>query len=515
MLNKRAIWGIIGLMSVALLGIIIMQAYWINQSLKASNAQFDKNVIAALNQVSKKLEYAEVYATTSDFLRPAIPSSMQSELFAEVEGRAGSSFVLYQDVPSDSFLIIEPTEYYEEHDKENCNCANCQMSRIETNFDAFFEHFRTAFAKQSTCDKPINQRIDFDSFDELLRTEMRNQGIQINYDYGVYSERRKSFAVTSIQNPNAQENPLVAQASMMGLLETPYKVRLFPTDIHLPGYLMVSFPSKNSYMWREVLPMLIGSIVFSGIILFCFAYTIQVIFNQKKLSDIKSDFINNMTHEFKTPIATISIATDTIVSPRVLDKPEKVKRFASIIQQENRRMLGQVEKVLQMAQLDKNKFNLKVEQVDIHDIIENAIATISLQVEKRGGKIVQHLDADTAIIEADETHVTNAIYNLLDNANKYSPETPEVTVYTKNIRNGIQIAVQDKGLGMSREARKNIFNKFYRVSTGNVHDVKGFGLGLSYVKAIMTAHKGDINVKSESGKGSTFTLHFRHELEEV
>ncbi len=515
MLNKRAIWGIIGLMSVALLGIIIMQSYWINQSLKASNAQFDKSVIAALNQVSKKLEYAEVYATTSDFLRPAIPSNMQSELFAEVEGRSGSSFVLYQDVPSDSFLIIEPTEYYEEHDKENCNCANCQQSRIETNFDAFFEHFRTAFAKQSTCDKPINQRIDFDSFDELLRAEMRNQGIQINYDYGVYSERRKSFAVTSIQNPNAQENPLVAQASMMNLLETPYQVRLFPTDIHLPGYLMVSFPSKNNYMWREVLPMLIGSIVFSCIILFCFAYTIQVIFNQKKLSDIKSDFINNMTHEFKTPIATISIATDTIVSPKILGKPEKIKRFASIIQQENRRMLGQVEKVLQMAQLDKNKFNLKVEQVDIHDIIENAIATISLQVEKRGGKIVQYLDANTAVIEADETHVTNAIYNLLDNANKYSTETPEITVYTKSIRNGIQIAVQDKGLGMSREARKNIFNKFYRVPTGNVHDVKGFGLGLSYVKAIMTAHKGDIDVKSESGKGSTFTLHFRHELEEV
>jgi two-component system, OmpR family, phosphate regulon sensor histidine kinase PhoR len=517
MLNQRAIGGIIGLMSVALLGIIIMQAYWINESLKASNAQFDKNVIAALSQVSKKLEYAEVYATTSDFLRPAIPTSMQSQIFAEVGDKASTSSgtILYQSTNNDSLLIIEPTEYYEEHDKENCNCANCQMSRIETNFDAFFEHFRTAFAKQSTCDKPIDQRIDFNTFDDLLRVEMRNQGIQMNYNYGIYSEPRKSFVVTSIQNPQVQENPDIVEASMKSLLETPYKVRLFPTDIHLPGYLMVSFVAKDSYLLREVLPMLIGSILFSGIILFCFAYTIQVIFNQKKFSDMKSDFINNMTHEFKTPIATISIATDTIVSPKTLSQPEKIKRFADIIQQENRRMLGQVEKVLQMAQLDKNKFNLNVEQVDVHDIIENAIATISLQVEKRGGKIIQHLDANIAVIEADETHVTNAIYNLLDNANKYSPETPEITVYTKNTRNSIQIAVQDKGLGMTREARKNIFNKFYRVPTGNRHDVKGFGLGLSYVKAIMTAHKGDINVKSELGKGSTFTLNFRHELEEV
>ena len=167
-MNKNAIWGIIGLMSVALLGIIIMQAYWINQSLKASNEQFDKNVIAALNQVSKKLEYAEVYATTSDFLKPSIPIHMQSEIFAQVDGQLETNFILYQDI-QDSFLVIEPSEYYEEHDKENCTCSDCQMSRIETNFDGFFEHFRTAFAKQSTCTKPIRQRIDFDNFDELLR----------------------------------------------------------------------------------------------------------------------------------------------------------------------------------------------------------------------------------------------------------------------------------------------------------------------------------------------------------
>ncbi len=519
-MNKNAIWGIIGLMSVALLGIVIMQAYWINQSLKASNEQFDKNVFSALNQVAAKLEYAEVYATTSNFFDarvPAISNGMEKEIFAQVGDEVGTGYVFYSDadIPSDSFLVIEPTDYYEEHDKENCNCSNCKMARIESHMDAYFEHFRTAFAKQSTCTKPIRQRIDFEHFDDLLRTSLDNQGIKIGYDYGVYSERRKAFVVTSLQNPQAQNNTRIAQASMMNLLEAPYKVRLFPTDILLPGYLMVHFPGKEGYMWREVLPMLIGSIVFSGIILFCFAYTIQVIFNQKKISDIKNDFINNMTHEFKTPIATISLASDSIANPMISGNPSKVQRFANIIKQENKRMLGQVEKVLQMAQLDKNKFKLNIQQLDVHEIIENAISTISLQVEKRGGQISHHFEATNAIIEADETHLTNAIYNLLDNANKYSPDAPDITVITKNTKYGVSISVQDKGLGMTRDAKEHIFDKFYRVSTGNVHDVKGFGLGLSYVKAIMTAHKGDINVKSELGKGSNFTLHFKHEAEAV
>jgi two-component system phosphate regulon sensor histidine kinase PhoR len=517
-MNKNAIWGIIGLMSVALLGIVIMQAYWINQSLRASNEQFDKNVYSALNQVAAKLEYEEVYATTSSFLAPSLQSfsrGMQQQLYAQVDGEKGTNFVFYSNIPSDSFLIIEPTDYYEEHDKENCMCDNCKQTRINSSLDSYFEHFRTAFAKQSTCAKPIRQRINLEYFSELLYHSMQDRGIPINYDYAIYSERQKQFVVTSLQNPQAQSNPVMAQASMNNLVKSEYKVRLFPSDIQLPGYLMLHFPGKSGYMWRSVLPMLIGSVVFSCIILFCFAYTIQVIFNQKKLSDIKNDFINNMTHEFKTPIATISLASDSITSPMIVNNPQKVTRFAGIIQQENKRMLGQVEKVLQMAQLDKNKFNLQIEDIDVHEIIDNAVSTISLQIEKRGGTITQHLDATNAVIAADETHLTNVIYNLLDNANKYSPEVPNISVFTKNTKNGVSISVQDNGMGMSREARKHIFDKFYRVPTGNRHDIKGFGLGLSYVKTIMMAHKGDVSVKSEVGKGSTFSLFFKHEAENV
>jgi two-component system phosphate regulon sensor histidine kinase PhoR len=240
--------------------------------------------------------------------------------------------------------------------------------------------------------------------------------------------------------------------------------------------------------------------------MFSFWYTIQVIFRQKQLSEIKNDFINNMTHEFKTPIATISLAADSIGSPVVMGNPDKIRRFIDIIRQENRRMNSQVERVLQMALIDKKDFELKITEVNVHDLVLQAVDNFSLQVEKREGIIRTELLADKPVIEADATHLTSVIHNLLDNANKYSPEKPDITVSTRNVPIGIEITVTDHGMGISKEARKHIFDKFYRVHTGNIHDVKGFGLGLSYVKAIMVAHKGLVDVKSEPGKGSSFSL---------
>ena len=223
---------------------------------------------------------------------------------------------------------------------------------------------------------------------------------------------------------------------------------------------------------------------------------------------MKNDFINNMTHEFKTPIATISLASDSITNPSVISNPDKVKRFADIIRQENKRMHGQVEKVLQMALVERGSIKLNFSDVNIHQVIEQAVSNMSLQVERKEGSVTAQLDAEKYYVEGDLNHISNVINNLLDNANKYSPEKPEITVSTRNISNGIEITVSDKGIGMSKEAKKRIFEKFYRVHTGNLHDVKGFGLGLAYVKAMVTAHKGSIDVKSELGKGSSFILLF-------
>lgn len=223
---------------------------------------------------------------------------------------------------------------------------------------------------------------------------------------------------------------------------------------------------------------------------------------------MKTDFINNMTHEFKTPIATISLAADSIANPRISGEISKVLRFANIIKQENKRMNSQVEKVLQMAQIDRGESKLRLTEVNLHDVITRAIENISLQVEPRKGTAKAVLNANDPMIDGDLTHISNVINNLLDNANKYSPEAPEIIINTADREDGVEISVQDQGMGMSKEARKHIFDKFYRVHTGDLHDVKGFGLGLSYVKAIIDAHKGSVEVKSELGKGSEFILFF-------
>ena len=252
--------------------------------------------------------------------------------------------------------------------------------------------------------------------------------------------------------------------------------------------------------------MLAGSFIFTLIIVFSFAYTIHVIIRQKKLSDIKSDFINNMTHEFKTPIATISLAVDSIRDPRVSANQDKLNYFSRIIKEENKRMNAQVENVLQMAQIDKGEFSIQKDSVNIHQLIQKVVELIALQVESREGIIHLELNASLPIIEADPIHLTNVIFNLVDNANKYSPEKPCIYISSENNDKGIFVRVRDEGIGMTAETQKRIFEKFYRVSTGNIHDIKGFGLGLSYVKAVIEQHGGHVNVQSEAGKGSTFEI---------
>ena len=221
---------------------------------------------------------------------------------------------------------------------------------------------------------------------------------------------------------------------------------------------------------------------------------------------MKSDFINNMTHEFKTPIATISLASDSILSPNILENKDKVTRFINIIKQENKRMLSQVEKVLQMAQIEKENVELKFNPFNVHEAIQDAVINAELKVQAKGGSISTNLLAQNPVIVADGTHISSIINNLLDNAEKYTPEKPEILIATKDVKNGLEISVSDNGIGMSKDALKLIFEKFYRVHTGNVHDVKGFGLGLSYVKAMVDAHHGHVSVKSELGKGSIFTI---------
>ena len=276
--------------------------------------------------------------------------------------------------------------------------------------------------------------------------------------------------------------------------------------------LMIIMPTDDSIA-KQLGFMISGGVLFTMIIITAFALTIRTLLNQKKLSEIKSDFINNMTHELKTPLATISLAIDAIRNEKVMSKPEKIQYFSGIIKEENKRMNKQVESILQSALLEKDEIGLKLQATDVHHVIQHTADNLQLQLAAKNGVVDLQLDAINPVIMADDVHFSNLIFNLMDNAIKYSKENLEIKIQTYNTRKSLFIVIADNGIGMSRDTISRIFEKFYRAHTGNVHNVKGFGLGLTYVKAIVDAHNGKIKVESTIGKGSKFTLEFPQELD--
>jgi two-component system, OmpR family, phosphate regulon sensor histidine kinase PhoR len=271
-------------------------------------------------------------------------------------------------------------------------------------------------------------------------------------------------------------------------------------------YLVVIVPHQNAIIFKQLTWFIVGAIIFTLIIITAFFLTLRTLFVQKKLGEIKSDFINNMTHEFKTPLATISLAVDALKNEKVIGNKEKTDYFTGVIKEENKRMNKQVETILQAALLDKQEVQLNLKKLSAHELINKALNNIALPLNERGGELIVKLDAPKDMVMADDVHFTNFVNNLLDNALKYSKEKPVIKLTTVDSGNTLLIKIEDNGIGMSKETLSRIFEKFYRAHTGNVHDVKGFGLGLSYVKTMVDAHKGHIKAESILGKGSTFTI---------
>jgi two-component system phosphate regulon sensor histidine kinase PhoR len=460
-MNSRRFRWIIALLTMALAGVIGLQYYWINWSIRLNEEQFNKTVFSALNSVSNKLQQNEVLSRAG---RRA--SGGFSNGFSRRADSLGGAATFEDDVHMWEYMRV--------------------MQLLDP--------------------KPLAERIPLDWLGRALQEELQSRGISSPYQYGVYAKAKRSFIIVNNYYVVIDNSPHMTAGGATNLYNSPYRVALFQFDVESPGYLALYFPNRTRLVIGSVWQPLLLSVLFTGIILFSFWYTVKVVYEQKKLSEMKNDFINNMTHEFKTPIATISLAADSIGAPVILSDPEKIKRFLDIIRQENRRMNSQVERVLQMAQLDSRELELNISEVDLHAIILQAADNFSVQVERRSGHLHTVLEAEQSVIEADPTHLAGIVHNLLDNANKYSPGKPDITVRTRNVPLGIEFTVQDKGVGIGKEARKYIFDRFYRVHTGNLHDVKGFGLGLSYVKAIVTAHKGLIDVKSELGRGSAFVI---------
>lgn len=329
--------------------------------------------------------------------------------------------------------------------------------------------------------------------ESLLKAEFQSRNIMLDFEYGIYDCFTDSIVYGNYVSLS-DESP--ANKSRTAL---PVK---WDSDAH---YFGVYFPNKESYLVSQMGIWLFSSAILLIVVIF-FSYTMFVILKQKRLSEITTDFINNMTHEFKTPISTISLSSEVLMKPGIMESPGRLQKYSTIIYEENNRLKNMVERLLQMATLDQADFELNKKETDVHESIRQSIERFNLALNEKQGDLSFDLNAKESSIYADKVHLSNIIANLIDNAIKYSNEKPVININTQNIKNGILINVKDNGIGMSKEAQKQVFNKFYRVPTGNQHDVKGFGLGLNYVKIMVEAHKGSITLESELGKGSRFKV---------
>ncbi|MBW6482335.1 MAG: HAMP domain-containing histidine kinase [Vicingaceae bacterium] len=339
----------------------------------------------------------------------------------------------------------------------------------------------------------INDTVHPYLLETLLKKHFTNRNLNIDFEYVIYDCFTDSVVFgnyISIEETDKDELQAVS-----------YNME-WDKDGH---YFGVYFPTKQTYIMNKMGIWIFSSSIILIIIMF-FSYTINIILKQKRLSEIKNDFINNITHEFKTPISTISLSAEVLLNPDIINQPERLKNYAKIIQDENNRLKNQVDKVLQLATIERDKLKLENEAIDIHQLITESVKSFELLVNQKEGIITTNLNATNFIFYGDKVHISNALYNLIDNAIKYSPEKPEISISTSPYKDGIEISVRDNGIGISDEAHKQIFEKFYREPTGNVHNIKGFGLGLNYVKTIVEAYNGTVRLVSKKGEGSTFII---------
>ncbi|WP_157717492.1 sensor histidine kinase [Roseivirga spongicola] len=520
-MTQNKIRWLIGLLSVALLGLIGFQFYWIDEVNTVNRERFNKAVNDALNEVAYKL----AIQNDRDFLQQTMNSGVRSpqrnlEILRDTLKRISNPGQFSPQNPESfdqdgeilrSMVKIQVNEQTGEllfnvdfttfvNQVPSFGPSNRSVNReafMEDQLNRRLDMLKETWLNHLVGSNNLFERINPADLDTLLRKELEGKGIELEYNYGVIDATNNNL---KILNANTKEDA-------EGVKNSSLKANLFPMDLTEKEYfLSVDFPQEKNYLMKQALLPLSASGVLMFIVIGCFTYAIMVILKQKKISEIKNDFINNMTHEFKTPIATVSLATEALQDDDIKGNKIIMDRYVQVIRDENKRLGMQVEKVLQIASLDKKDFILKFEKADVHDIIQKALVNITIMVGQRGGVISSQLLASNPEIEADKVHLTNIIYNLLDNANKYSPDAPEIHIRTESISTGVIIKITDKGIGMSKEATQKIFDKFYRVSTGNVHDIKGFGLGLSYVKNIVDMHQGSVSVKSELGKGSTFKV---------
>jgi two-component system, OmpR family, phosphate regulon sensor histidine kinase PhoR len=537
-MKKQYILIIIFIISISLIGLVGIQLYWIKNAILVKEANFDRSVNEALTNVVYKLEKIEItkqiltfnkqsekFLNTIDSLnkqyltnfkkinnknknkpkRPNIYTSTNVQFgYTQLEnGKIIRSFdTNYVDENTTDKIFggigipsTPDSSMLQEHEPEkNINYnQNIEVEKFLNRTEIVSEIFKNLFNVKHQ--QTIEKRIDPKLLDSLIKTELANKGIETDYEFGIYNPGLNSVLV---EKTGKYHGDLISKS---------LKFHLFPNDLYVnPNFLLIFFPNQKQYLLTQMWIVLLISATLMLIVIFTFFYIIITIIKQKKLSEMKNDFINNMTHEFKTPISTISLACEALNDKDIVKTATLSSSYIKIIKDENRRLGLLSERILQTALLEKGQLNLRFEQVNLNEIISNVINNIRLQVEKKGGIIYTNFNGTSTTLLADKVHITNVYYNLLDNANKYTPESPIIKVDIEKTTSAIFVSIEDNGIGISKANQKKIFEHLYRVPTGNIHNVKGFGLGLAYVKMIVEKHNGKIIVESELKKGSKFTV---------
>ena len=488
-MNKNLLLFTSVLLFLGLFGVGVVQIFWLKDAISSREQEFDKAVFDAMNDVSVKIEDLSFHPLLSQMIQTnRVHTNENGELVVEMYNSYGNENV--KSLNDGSAPVIG--NYGESNLLPSSSYGQLPA---DENYPPELANMRDFLAHQVASMQPIADLLDTTKLREIVCAALKAHGIKTRVHYGVTEYDASNFVLMSKNAPIAE------------LTKTPYAVGLFKRSMFDESKtLRLYLPDRKKYLYSSMSPMVLSSLVFFLMVVAAFILSFQIIFRQKKLSDMKTDFINNMTHELKTPIATISIASEMLKDNFISESAESRTKYAGIIFEENKRLYNNVEQVLQIARLEKGELQLNLEDRDIHAMIPMAVNRFNLILEELNGRVELHLDAQHSVLKLDEMHFNNVLNNLIDNAIKYNKKEPQVIISTQDYISGIQIEVQDNGVGLSKEDQQKIFEQFYRVAKGNVHDTKGFGLGLSYVKSIVEKHNGKIWVESKLKEGSKFII---------
>ena len=532
-MKRSKFYALITIAGLSLGGLIVVQAYWISHAYTVKEEQFSQLVTTTLNFIAEDVQRYEViqalreidtqYQFQSVTAKEA-PKSMLDSIIS-FKNQSGLSFIqplgddlkraadekgeysysLNENWQPQGFVIQNFTRIDARFYKGKKNAQISSISSMSMMAPPMCPDERktrrrllneTIDAQLQQADFKLQDRVCNKTIDYFVRSEMAKSKIDLPFEYAVFG-RDNNELIYHTENFSPKNENVV------------YRASLFPFDWN-PYYLNIYFPTQSNYLFKSIGFMSISSLLFTIVVIIAFAVTIYQMQRQKKFALIRTNFVNNVTHELKTPISTISLASQMLNDKTIPNESKNYDHISTVIADESKRLSQQVEKILQMASFDSGKLIIKFKKIDINELADLVVRNMMIQIKNKNGQIVKNLDATDSIAEIDEMHFTNLLFNLLDNAIKYSNGRPSITLSTVDAPGGLSISVQDNGIGISKTDQKRIFDQFYRVSTGNVHNVKGFGLGLAYVKNVVKAHNGTIIVESEPGQGTRFTVYLNH-----